>query len=87
MNLESEIGLDATITGFDIPQLDLILNPEVLDVVKDASKKDSDTEFLENVIDIPKRVQKGTYGNLVNICFIVEIHWKKLVTKNFCKMN
>ena len=58
-NLESEIGFDATITGFDIPQLDLILNPEVLDVVKDASKKDSDTEFLENVIDIPKRVQKG----------------------------
>lgn len=59
MNLESEIGFDATITGFDIPQLDLILNPEVLDVVKDASKKDSDTEFLENAIDIPKRVQKG----------------------------
>ena len=59
MNLESEIGFDATITGFDIPQLDLILNPEVLDVVKDASKKDSDTEFLANVIDIPKRLQKG----------------------------
>lgn len=64
MNLEPEIGFDATVTGFDIPQLDLILNPEALESVKEAAKADSDTEFLENIIDIPKRVNKGELWQL-----------------------
>ena len=91
MNLESEIGFDATITGFDIPQLDLILNPEVLDVVKDASKKDSDTEFLENVIDIPKRVQKGDLwklGEHLLYCgnSLEEISYKKLLQNELAQV-
>lgn len=64
MNLEPEIGFDVTVTGFDIPQLDLILNPEALESVKEAAKADSDTEFLENIIDIPKRVNKGELWQL-----------------------
>lgn len=91
MNLESEIGFDATITGFDIPQLDLILNPEVLDVVKDASKKDSDTEFLENIIDIPKRVQKGDLwklGEHLLYCgnSLEEISYKKLLQNELAQV-
>ena len=84
MNLEPEIGFDATITGFDIPQLDLILNPETLDSVKEASKADSDTEFLANVIDIPKRVNKGDlwkFGEHLLYCgnALEEISYKKLL--------
>ena len=84
MNLEPEIGFDATITGFDIPQLDLILNPETLDSVKEASKADSDTEFLANVIDIPKRVNKGDLwklGEHLLYCgnALEEISYKKLL--------
>ena len=91
MNLESEIGFDATITGFDIPQLDLILNPEVLDVVKDASKKDSDTEFLENVINIPKRVQKGDLWKLSEHLLycgnsLEEISYKKLLQNELAQV-
>lgn len=91
MNLESEIGFDATITGFDIPQLDLILNPEVLDVVKDASKKDSDTEFLENVIDIPKRVNRGELwklGEHLLYCgnSLEEISYKKLLQNELAQV-
>lgn len=91
MNLEPEIGFDATITGFDIPQLDLILNPEVLDVVKDASKKDSDTEFLENVIDIPKRVLKGDLwklGEHLLYCgnSLEEISYKKLLQNELAQV-
>lgn len=64
MNLDTEVGFDATITGFDIPQLDLILNPESLDVVKKAAKTDPDSEFLDNIVDIPKRVNKGDLWKL-----------------------
>ena len=64
MKLDTELGFDATVTGFDIPQLDLILNLETLNTVKDASKADPDTEFLKNVIDIPKRVNKGDLWKL-----------------------
>lgn len=64
MNLDTEVGFDATITGFDIPQLDLILNPESLDVVKKAAKADPDSEFLDNIVDIPKRVNKGDLWKL-----------------------
>lgn len=59
MNLEPEFEFDATITGFDIPQLDLILNPEIIDSGDEVSKADSDTEFLISIIDIPRRVNKG----------------------------
>ena len=64
MNLEPELGFDATITGFDIPQLDLIINPEGLESIKKIDSKDSDTLFLESVIDIPKRVKKGDLWQL-----------------------
>ena len=64
MNLDTEPGFDATITGFDIPQLDLILNPESLDVVKKVAKADPDSEFLDNIVDIPKRVNKGDLWKL-----------------------
>lgn len=64
MNLDTEVGFDATITGFDIPQLDLILNPESLDVVEKAAKTDPDSEFLDNIVDIPKRVNKGDLWKL-----------------------
>ena len=64
MNLEPEIGFDATITGFDIPELDLIINPEGLETVKNNENKDSDTQFLESVVDIPKRVKKGDLWQL-----------------------
>lgn len=91
MNLESKIGFDATITGFDIPQLDLILNPEVLDSVKNVSKKDSDTEFLENVIDIPKRVKKGDLwelGEHLLYCgnSLEEISYKKLLQNELAQI-
>lgn len=59
MNLEPEFEIDATITGFDIPQLDLILNPEIIDSGDEISKADLDTEFLKSIIDIPRRVNKG----------------------------
>ena len=59
MKLEPEFEFDATITGFDIPQLDLILNPEIIDSGDEVSKADSDTEFLKSIIDIPRRVNKG----------------------------
>ena len=64
MKLEPELGFDATITGFDIPDLDLIINPEGLETIKNNEKKDSDAQFLESVIDIPKRVKKGDLWQL-----------------------
>lgn len=87
MNLDTEPGFDATITGFDIPQLDLILNPESLDVVKKAAKTDPDSEFLKNVIDIPKRVSKGDLwklGDHLLYCgnSLEEISYEKLLQKD-----
>lgn len=84
MNLESEFEFDATITGFDIPQLDLILNPEVIDSSDKVSKADSDTEFLESIIDIPKRVNKGDLWKLEEHLLycgnsLEEISYKKLL--------
>ena len=84
MNLEPEIGFDATVTGFDIPQLDLILNPEALDNVKEVSKADPDMEFLANVIDIPKRVNRGELwklGEHLLYCgnSLEEVSYKKLL--------
>lgn len=64
MNLEPEIDFDATITGFDIPELDLIINPEGLETIKNGESKASDAQFMENVIDIPKRVNKGDLWRL-----------------------
>lgn len=84
MNLEPEIGFDVTVTGFDIPQLDLILNPEALESVKEASKADPDMEFLANVIDIPKRVNRGELwklGEHLIYCgnSLEEVSYKKLL--------
>lgn len=84
MNLEPEIGFDATVTGFDIPQLDLILNPEALESVKEVSKADPDMEFLANVIDIPKRVNRGELwklGEHLLYCgnSLEEVSYKKLL--------
>lgn len=84
MNLEPEIGFDVTVTGFDIPQLDLILNSEALESVKEASKADPDMEFLANVIDIPKRVNRGELwklGEHLIYCgnSLEEVSYKKLL--------
>ncbi len=57
MNLDPELGFDATITGFEIPEIDLIINPEAIEEAKTDSEVEDD--FLSITVEIPKRVKKG----------------------------
>ncbi|MDD3594593.1 MAG: site-specific DNA-methyltransferase [Candidatus Gastranaerophilales bacterium] len=56
MNLDCGFDFDATITGFDIPDIDLILNTEAIEETK--SEADVEDEFFKTTIEIPKRVNK-----------------------------
>lgn len=62
MNLDSELGFDATITGFEIPDIDLIVNPEAIEEAKAA--KDLEEDFFNSVVDIPQQVKKGELWKL-----------------------
>ncbi len=64
MNLEPDFGFDATITGFDIPEIDFIINPESIEEAKSDAGQDKDDKFFETVVDIPKRVKKGELWKL-----------------------
>lgn len=56
MNLDTDFGFDATITGFDIPEIDLIVNAEMIEDAKDD--KEIEEDFLE-AVDIPQKVKPG----------------------------
>ena len=56
MNLD--LDFDATITGFELPEIDLIINPEVIEETKKMTEKDEDCKFLEEFINIPERVKQ-----------------------------
>lgn len=62
MNLDSELGFDATITGFEIPDIDLIVNPEAIEEAK--AEKDLEEDFFNSVVDIPQQVKKGELWKL-----------------------
>lgn len=62
MNLDSELGFDATITGFEIPDIDLIVNPEAIEETK--AEKDLEEDFFNSVVDIPQQVKKGELWKL-----------------------
>lgn len=55
MNLDLEF--DATITGFDIPDIDLIINHEAIEEAK--SNSEIEDNFFDPAINIRKRVKKG----------------------------
>jgi len=57
ISLDEEFGFDATITGFDIPEMDLILNAEAIEEAKTETEKEDD--FFDPAINIPQLVKKG----------------------------
>ena len=60
MNLD--LDFDATITGFELPEIDLIINNEGIEEAK--SKKEPNEDFFETTVDIPERVKKGDLWKL-----------------------
>lgn len=60
--MNSELDFDATITGFELPEIDLIINNEGIEEAK--SKKEPDENFFETTVDIPERVKKGDLWKL-----------------------
>lgn len=62
MNLEPELNFDATITGFELPEIDLIINPESIQEAKDQKKDVED--FFNTAVNIPKRVNTGDLWEL-----------------------
>lgn len=89
MNLESDCGFDATITGFDIPEIDLIINSESIEVTKSDSNKEDD--FFDSAIIVPKRVQKGDLwkmGEHFAFCgdALEEISYQKLLGNDKAQM-
>lgn len=60
--MNSELDFDVTITGFEIPEIDLIINHEGIEEAR--SKKEPDEEFFETMVDIPERVKKGDIWKL-----------------------
>ncbi len=59
-----DLDFDATITGFELPEIDLIINSEAIEETKKVSEKNEDDEFFEETIDIPKRVKPGELWKL-----------------------
>lgn len=59
-----DLDFDATITGFELPEIDLIINNQGIEEAK--SKKEPDEDFFETTVDIPKRTQKGDLWQLGN---------------------
>lgn len=57
INLDIDLGFDATVTGFEIPEIDSIINIEAIDDARDD--KVSEDNFFENITKIPKRVKRG----------------------------
>ena len=64
MNLDPEFNFDATVTGFDIPEIDLIINPESIEDAKKDLSDMKDEDFFEQVVNIPKRVKSGELWQL-----------------------
>ena len=64
MALPLDLNLDATITGFELPEIDLIINNEGIEEAK--SKKEPNEDFFETTVDIPERVKKGDLWKLGN---------------------
>ena len=62
MALPLDLNIDATITGFELPEIDLIINNEGIEEAK--SKKEPDEDFFETTVDIPERVKKGDLWKL-----------------------
>ena len=46
-NLDLDLGFDATITGFSIPEMDLIINPEAIENTKAGI--DDEKDFFNRV--------------------------------------
>ncbi|MDD3012278.1 MAG: site-specific DNA-methyltransferase [Candidatus Gastranaerophilales bacterium] len=64
MNLDAGFGFDATITGFDIPDIDLIINSEA---IEDAKKeKDDPVDDLPEESEVEKRVSLDDLWQLDN---------------------
>jgi len=57
ISLDAEFGFDATITGFDIPEMDLILNSDAIEDAKSETEKEDD--FFDPAINVPQLVKKG----------------------------
>lgn len=55
MSIESDLEFDATITGFEIPEIDIIVNPEVIDNNLESDPADE----LPNEDNVQKRVNSG----------------------------
>lgn len=62
MNLDVEFGFDATITGFDIPEIDLIINSEAIEDAK--NEKDDPADELPEESEVKKRVSLGDLWQL-----------------------
>ena len=84
MALSLELNLDATITGFELPEIDLIINSSGIEEAK--AKENVDEYFLDDNISIPQRVKKGDLWKLGNhklYCgdSLLEDSYKKLLGK------